>query len=335
MTAIPSDNPVPVDQPRARETRAFAPATIANFAVGFDLLGLAVRPLDGPLLGDTVSIRTDPDLPESFVVKTAGPHAHDLPRDPTKNVVHAIVGHFLKGPGAPEGAESISVTLEKNLPVSSGLGGSASSVVAALTALNHHFGTPFTPEELLVQAGEAERFTSGAAHYDNVAPALLGGFCLLRGPGNDGVLQLPWPEDWVLVLVIPEFRIATRNARRVLPASVPLEATVRYSRHLALLVAALYRQDADLARRCLEDTLIEPVRAPLLPGFVEAKAAALAGGALGCSLSGSGPATFAVALGVEEGREIARGMSAAFERAGLKSSWLLAGVDPQGARVLP
>ncbi len=148
-------------------------------------------------------------------------------------------------------------------------------------------------------------------------------------------MRLPWPKDWVLVFVTPDFSIPTREARKVLPESVSLHGTVRYGRNLALFVAALYRDDRELARQCLEDTLVELVRAPLLPGFLEAKAGALARGAIGCSLSGSGPTTFAVAPDAMTAERIAHGMVDGFSGAGLRASWRLARVDIRGARILP
>ncbi len=315
-------------------TRAYAPATLANLAVGFDVLGLAVQPADGSLWGDVVTVTDAPPGDVPLGVESTGPHAGDLPPDPAANLVHAVAVRFLARLPDPSAARPVRIVLEKNLPVSSGLGGSASSAVAALVALNRHFGDPLAKEDLLPLAGYAEGWTSGAEHYDNVAPALLGGVCLLEGRGAEGVVPLPWPEGWLLVLVVPRFRIQTREARRVLPAMVDLADAVHYARNLALFVAALYRGDADLARVCFEDTLIEPARRGLLPGFVDAKAAALAGGALGCSLSGSGPTTFAVATDEAAARRIAGGMVEAFGRAGLVATSRLARVDRRGARIL-
>lgn len=318
-----------------RSTRAFAPATIANLAVGFDLMGLALAPLDGSTWGDVVVVRDAPGLATPFRVTAEGPHAGDLPSRPEANVVHAVAERFLAhGYDRRSARTPLEIVLEKHLPVSSGLGGSASSSVAALVALNRHLGEPLSKPELLPLAGEAEGFTSGARHYDNVTPSLLGGVCLLEGEGAARCVRLPWPEPWVLVLATPEFAIPTRAARAVLPVQVPLRTTLRYAQNLALFVAALYTRDAELARSCLDDVLVEPARGALLPGFHEAKAGALERGALGCSLSGSGPAVFAVAPAAEAAQPIAEALVRGLASAGLHATWRLARVDERGARVL-
>lgn len=316
-------------------TRAFAPATVANLAVGFDVLGLALAPLDGSAWGDVVVVRDAAGTGGAAGFAVAGPHGADLPADPKTNVVPAVAERFL-AVARDRGVATVAVdlVLEKHLPVSSGLGGSSSSAVATLVALNRHFGDPFAREELLPLAGWAEGFTSGAEHFDNVTPALLGGARLLLGDAAAGSVLLPWPEDWVLALATPEFAIATRDARAVLPRSVPLGTTVGYARNLGLFVTALHRQDAALAACCLDDGLIEPARGALLPGFAEAKSEALARGAIGCSLSGSGPSVFAVAVGTSAAERIARGLVESFSAKGLRASARVARVDSMGARVL-
>lgn len=316
-------------------TRAYAPATLANLIVGFDVLGLAAEPIEGSLWGDVVIVDDAPDYPGGFRLSTRGPYSGQLPTEPRENLVHALTLRFLETVRTRQGSTwPVRLTLEKNLPVSSGLGSSASSAVATLVALNHHFGFPLSDADLLPLAGWAEGLTSGAEHFDNVAPALFGGVCLLRGGGLEGVVKLPWPRDWVLVFVSPEAEIQTRQARAVLPASIALRDAVRYWGNLALFVTALYRSDRELAAGCLVDHLIEPPRSALLPGFRAAQAEARAAGALGCSFSGSGPTTFALAPDRAAAPEIGRRMVEAFGRAGIRATVRVARPDERGARTL-
>lgn len=344
-----------------RRTRAYAPVSMGNVIVGFDVLGLAMRPLDNALWGDEALVEDDPDAPpDEPRFRAEGAYAAALPAAAGDNLAFAAATEFLKlvrRQGVEPGR--LAITLRKNLPIGSGLGSSASSAVATLVALNTHCGDPLTSAELLGLAGYAESLASGAEHYDNVAPALCGGVCLLGSPFDPYgraadaapspelerqvpwrsaprcLVQLPWPEELVLVFVTPDYRINTRDARAALPKQVPLGASAEASRRLALFVAALYHRDLDLLEESFHDDLVEPARAHLLPGFAEAKRVALEAGALGCSFSGSGPTTFALAPRLEEAAAIGEAMREAFAGAGLASSVRLARVDDTGARALP
>jgi homoserine kinase len=316
--------------------RAYAPACIGNFAAGFDLLGGALAPLDGSLWGDVVGAsRASPAEPPSLVV--SGAFAAQMPADPWQNLVlqsYRLFRESVEGKGMA--CPPLAFHLEKNLPRCSGLGSSASSVAATLAACQHLLGEPLSRPELFAVAGRAEGFVSGAVHLDNVVPILLGGLQLLV-PGRDGTPEarsLPWPDDLVLVVLAPVFELATAGSRQVLPRSFSLAETLAFAENLAGFVHALAAGDRELLGRCLRDVLTEPHRAPLVPGFRAAQAAALARGALGCGLSGSGPAIFAVAQSPEHGEEVGEGMRQALEAAGLASTVRLCGLDHQGARVL-
>jgi homoserine kinase len=314
--------------------RAYAPASIGNFAAGFDLMGAAVTPLDGSLWGDVV----EAEIAAAPSLTVSGPHAASLPLDPWQNLVlrtfvlfrDALAERRIDGP-------PIAFHLQKNLPQRSGLGSSACSVVATLTACQALVGEPFSQTELYALAGRAEALVSGAPHLDNVVPSLSGGLQLLV-PGAGGSPEarlLPWPEDLVLVMISPAFELATEESRKVLPASLSVSETLDFAQNLAGFVHALATGDRGLLRRCLRDVLAEPHRAPLVPGFRAAQAGALAAGALGCTLSGSGPALFAVAESPLQGRAVGEAMQAGLREAGLASEVRLCGLDRQGARVLP
>jgi homoserine kinase len=308
--------------------RVYAPASIGNVACGFDLLGAALAPLDGSLLGDIVTV--EPSREDRFIL--AGTMASMLSGESRPNLVMRALALFREraGPGVPW-----TVTLDKRLPVNSGLGSSASSVVAALAAFQAASASPLDGLELLDLAGRAEGAYSGASHLDNVAPSLLGGLRMVV-PGHDGrasARELPWPGDLVFVVVHPDFQLPTAASRAALPPAVPLADAVAFGGNLGAFVHALHTGDRALLGRCLWDPLAEPHRARLVPGFHRAKAAALEAGALGFSFSGSGPSVFAVA---EEGRaaEVASSIRAAFRAVDLHSQSWLCGLDTRGARIL-
>jgi homoserine kinase len=312
---------------------AYAPASIGNVAAGFDLLGAALAPLDGSLLGDLVHV----GLATEASFRVTGPFAHALAGETRPNLALRARDLFVEAVRA--GGEEVgpfAITLEKRLPVASGLGSSASSIVATLVALQALCGDPLSGSDLLGLAGHAEGLTSGGMHLDNVAPSLLGGLQLMV-PGRDGqpaTRRLPWPPDLLLVVVHPAFRLSTAKSRGVLPERLGWPETVEFAGNLAGLVEALHSQDRALLTRCLRDPLVELHRAPLVPGFRPAQAAAKDLGALGCSLSGSGPSVFAVAEDEGQASAVAEAIRAAFAGAGLESRGWICALDPEGARII-
>lgn len=312
---------------------AYAPASIGNVAAGFDLLGAALAPLDGSLLGDLVHV--DHAVGDSF--RITGPFASALGGDDRLNLALQARDLFVAAVRARGGeAGPFALTLEKRLPVASGLGSSASSIVATLVGLQALCGEPLDGSDLLDLAGRAEGLTSGGTHLDNVAPSLLGGLQLMV-PGRGGApatRRLPWPADLLLVVVHPAYQLSTAQSRGVLPERPEWHATVDFAGNLASLVQALHAGDRALLARCLRDPIVEAHRAPLVPGFEAAKASALNLGALGCSLSGSGPSVFAVAEDEAQASAICEGIRGAFRGAGLESRGWVCALDPDGARVI-
>ncbi len=315
----------------SRWTEAFAPVSVGNGIVGFDTLGIAIQPLDGSLWGDSVAVCDS----KRFVFEVQGTYQKELPTNLKSNLVPALAKRFaqiLKKKG--RSWRPIHLVLKKNLPVGSGLGGSGSSAVAAAFALNAHFDRPFSKEELLPLASYGERFATEDEPLDNVAPSLFGGVCLTKGSAENGIVSLPWNQNWIWVCVTPEIRIETRKSRRLLPKKVSLSKTVEYSRHLALFISALYRNDTELLKTCLEDVLIEPARGLGIPGFFRAKELAKKAGALGCGLSGSGPTTVALVARLNDAEKVRLAMLKGFRESGLNAQSRLARVDHQGARLL-
>ncbi|HKB10410.1 MAG TPA: homoserine kinase [Vicinamibacterales bacterium] len=275
---------------------AFAPATVSNVACGFDVLGFA---LHEP--GDTVTA--------SFasgsgvrIVDIAGDNGR-LPRDAAKNTAGLSAQALLDRAGDRRG---VALAIRKGLPLASGLGGSAASAVAAAVAVNALIGASASLETLMACAFEGERLGAGSAHGDNIAPAVYGGFVLVRVPNPPDVVRLPVPAGLTAVVVHPDLEIETARARALLGTEVPLADAIQQWANLGALVDALHRGDFELLARALEDTIAEPRRAPLVPGLAAIKRAAIAAGALGCSLSGSGPSLFALCRNAATAQEVAR-----------------------------
>lgn len=298
----------------------FAPATVANVASGFDVLGFA---LEAP--GDVVTLRRRKE--PGIVVTSIRGDGGRLPRDPAKNTAAVAAGAFLEAIGRPFGLE---IELEKRMPLASGLGSSAASAVAAVTAASRLAGDPLPREALLLFTMLAEKAACGAAHADNVAPALLGGFVLVRSYEPLDVIKLPVPPGLACAVVHPHTEVRTEDARRILRKEIKLAAAIRQWGNLAALVAALYRGDLALLGRSLQDVVAEPARSVLIPGFDEVKAAALAAGALGCSISGSGPSVFALCRDRAAAAPAGAAMVAAFRQAGLVSDLFLSEINTAG-----
>jgi homoserine kinase len=324
--------------------RAYAPATIGNFFAGFDVLGAALAPLDGNPWGDVVEASTPAAGRKGRAsLKVIGPHAAELPADTRRNLVwHCLqlfTARLRKYDIVPAG---VALTLHKNLPVCSGLGSSASSVVAALVALNAYFREPFSRETLLDLAGQAEARAAGAVHFDNVAPALLGGLQLVarqvRSPSGDLVhaitQRLPFFKQCVLVMVHPHLQVATARARRALPRALPLPVATAAWANLAALVHALHTRRRTLFADCLRDLVAEPSRAKLVRGFAAVQRAALEHGALGCTLSGSGPAVVAVTDSLRRAGMVSEVMTAEFRFLRVATTARLCHLDRTGARLI-
>ncbi|OTA21430.1 homoserine kinase [Xenorhabdus beddingii] len=267
--------------------RVYAPASIGNVGVGFDVLGAAVSPVDGSLLGDCVSISEA----ASFSLNNKGRFVGKLPTDPKHNIVYQCWQLFCQRLGKEL---PVAMTLEKNMPIGSGLGSSACSVVASLVALNEYEGRPFSRNQLLDMMGELEGRISGSVHYDNVAPCYLGGLQLILS--QEGPLCQPVPvfDDWLWVMAYPGIKVSTSEARAILPAEYPRKDLIDHGRYFAGFIHACHTRQSGLAVKLMQDVVAEPYRTQLLPGFANAREAALKLGALACSISGSGPTLFAI-----------------------------------------
>jgi homoserine kinase len=304
---------------RQRAT-AFAPGSVGNVGPGLDILGLA---LSGA--GDEVRLEWRDD--DQVVVSDPG-HA-DLPTDPSQHTAAIAAVAVFRRLGVTRG---ITLQARKGLPLSGGQGGSAASAVAGAVAANFLAEGGLDVAALLESALEAESTVAGR-HADNLAPSLLGGLVLVRSIAPMDVIRLPVPDSLRVVVVHPDQRLRTRDARAVLPGTVTRDLALAQAANIAAMVAGACLGDLALLGRGLDDRIAEPARAHLLPGFPAAKQAAESAGALGCSISGAGPTVFALVDGAECGDRVAARMVAAYASAGVTAIARVTSVDLEGATV--
>lgn len=270
----------------------YAPASIGNVSVGFDVLGAAVSPVDGTLLGDRVEVKSGS---EPFVLHAVGRFVDKLPKEPTENIVYScwvVFTRELKKKNVS--AKFVEMTLEKNMPIGSGLGSSACSIVAALDALNRFHNNPLNEMELLALMGEMEGQISGGVHYDNVAPCYLGGLQLMVEELGIISQQVPCFDEWFWVMAYPGIKVSTAEARAILPSQYRRQDMIAHGRYLSGFVHACHSGQPELAAKMIKDVIAEPYREKLLPGFTAARQYANSAGALATGISGSGPTLFSI-----------------------------------------
>jgi len=313
---------VSADERPARAS-AFAPASVGNVAIGFDILGFALG-----ALGDTVTVsrRREPGVR----IRAVRGVAVDISREAQDNTAGRALLALLETARPHFGLE---VEIEKGIPLGSGLGGSAASAVAAVVAGNALLPHPYPKLELLKFAMAGEAVASGGQHVDNIAPSLFGGLVLTVGIDQPRVKQIPVPADIRAVVVHPHMFLATARARAILKGSVELSDFVWQTANLAGFISGCYTNDLDMIRASLEDVVIEPQRQALIPGFADVRRGAMQAGALGCSISGAGPSMFAWATAAAA-PAVLSAMQREFARQDLKTDAWCAPVSTEGARVL-
>ena len=303
---------------------AFAPATVSNVGCGFDVLGFA---LEQP--GDEVCARF---IDAGVQIDAIHGDGGRLPRDAAKNTAGVAARALLGLVGERRG---VALTIRKGLPLSSGLGGSAASAAAAVVAVDALLGARTPLETLIACALEGERLGAGSLHADNIAPSICGGLVLVRRASPPDVLRLPVPDGLTAVVVHPDLEIETARARALLGSSVPLGDAVQQWANLGALVHGLHLGDFAIIARSLEDTIAEPRRASLIPGLAHIKRAALDAGALGSSISGSGPSLFALCADRATAERVAAAMAAEVRvRIGGEPRTFVSPIAPRGARVI-
>ncbi|MCR1024985.1 homoserine kinase [Cellulophaga baltica] len=306
----------------ANEIRVFCPATIANVSCGFDVLGLA---LDA--VGDEMVVRKTTQK-GIRITKLTG---QDLPMETLQNVA-GVAGLALLAQSDYEGGFDIEIY--KKIKAGSGIGSSAASSTGAVWAMNALLGKPFSPLELVKFAMEGERLASGVAHADNVAPALFGGFTLVRSYQPLDVIKINTPKELYATVIHPQIEVKTSDSRRILKTTISLEDGIKQWGNVGGLIAGLFTEDYELIGRSLEDHIVEPIRSILIPGFDMVKQKALESGALGCGISGSGPSVFALSKGIETAKKVAQAMTDVYDKIGIDYDIHVSKVNTEGIKVL-
>jgi homoserine kinase len=303
--------------------KVFAPATVANLACGFDVLGLA---LNEP--GDIVEV----GLNDKGIIEVLNESGVALPLEPENNVTTVAIQAMLDTMKSKQG---VSVVFKQKIHLGSGIGSSAASSVAGVYGLNELLGRPFNKTELVTFAMEGEKLASGSAHADNIAPAIFGGVTLVRGYNPLDIVEISYPEDLACVIVFPQIEVKTKDSRSILPKEIPLKEAIKQWGNLAGLVAGLMKGDYKLIGNSLHDGIVEPVRSMLIPGFYDVKETAMKAGALGCSISGAGPSIFSLCQGLEKAAEIAEKLRPIYKNLNIDFELYVSKINNQGTKIIP
>lgn len=302
------------------EIRVFAPASVANVSCGFDILGFA---LYEP--GDEIILKKN-NSGKIRIREITGDEGK-LPVETEKNSASAVIQNFLEELGYDVG---IDIFLHKKMPLGSGLGSSAASSVAAAFAINALMDSPLDKTSLLKYAMLGEKVACGAAHADNVAPALFGGFVLIRSYDPLDVIKIPTPKKLYATVIHPQIEIKTKDAREILKKEIQLKNAIKQWGNVGGLISGLYDSDYELIGRSMEDHIIEPIRSILIPGYTEVKSAGIDAGVLGCGISGSGPSLFTLSKGKRIAKIAGEKMSEEFKKIGIESDIYVSKINSQG-----
>jgi homoserine kinase len=305
-----------------KSIKLFAPATVANVSCGFDLLGFALESV-----GDQMVIKEN-QINQLRITKIEG---QTLPMQTAQNVAGVAGLALLNQLKTRQGFD---IEIYKNIKPGSGIGSSAASAAGAVFGLNELLGKPFSARELVAFAMKGEALAGGSEHGDNVAPCLLGGFTLIQSYSPLRVVSLPTPEALSVVILHPQIEVKTSDARNLLKQQVSLKKAVRQSGYLGGFVAGLFQNDYELLAASLRDEWVESSRSVLIPAFDEMKTAALASGALGFGISGSGPSVFALCKGEEIAQKTAVAIRQVFDATAIPYDLHLSRVNPQGIKIL-
>lgn len=304
------------------EIHLFSPATVANVSCGFDVLGFCLD-----TVGDHMVVRKT-SRKGIFITKVNG---FDLPLETEKNVagVSALaLYHDLK----PDVGFEIEIT--KNIKPGSGIGSSAASAAGSVFGINELLGRPLSKDTLTKYAIKGEALASKCEHADNLAPAIYGGFTLVKNCNPVHILQLPTPKDLYASIIHPQIEIKTAEARAILPQNVPLKDAIKQWSNVGSLVHALHTSDYELIKDALEDVIIEPYRKQLIPHFDSIKHIALENGALGCGISGSGPSIFTLSRGRQTAQKVADAMEAIYHETDIPFEIHVSKINTEGIKIL-
>lgn len=307
--------------------RVFAPATVANVACGYDVLGFA---MNEP--GDEVVVKETEEFEGLRIISIHGDPNHKLPFEVSKNTAGVSAQMLLdevgyEGPG-------IEMTIYKKMPFGTGLGSSSASAVAGVVAVNQLLRRPFKKRDLLRFAIAGEQAADGAVHGDNVAPCLMGGMVLVRDAGLAEAHRIFIPAGIYAVVIYPDIEVLTKDSRDILSSTVTLEQHIQQSANLASMIIGFSNSDLDLVSRSMKDLIIEPQRAHLIPNFYDVQRAALENDALGCSISGAGPTIFALFANSITAEKAAVKMSQVYKNEKINHKVYVSPINMRGAHLV-
>lgn len=305
-----------------KEIKIFVPATIANVSCGYDVLGLALD-----TVGDEMVIRKVAEK-GVFITKIEG---QKLPLETHKNVAGIAALALLSEIEINFGFE---IEIDKRIKPGSGIGSSAASSAGVVWAINELLGKPFSKIDLVRFAMEGERLATGVAHADNVAPALFGGFTLVRSYQPLDIISLPTPNKLYATVIHPQIEVKTSDSRKILKSNVALKDAIKQWGNVGGLISGLYTEDYDLIGRSLEDYIVEPIRSILIPAFDAVKQESLKAGALGCGISGSGPSIFALSKGEISAKNVADTMKFVYDKIGIDYDIHISQINKEGIKIL-
>lgn len=304
------------------EIKLFCPATVANVACGFDVLGFC---LDS--IGDEMVVRKTKEK-GIRITKIEG---YDLPLEATKNVagVAAIAMYEHAQPDC-----GFEIEIYKNIKPGSGIGSSAASAVGIVFGINELLGRPYNKTQLTYFAMKGEALASKSEHADNLAPALFGGFTLVKSTLPLDILEIPTPKELFATLIHPQIEIKTSEAREILPKEVSLKNATTQWANVGSLIHALHTNDYKLIHRSLEDIIVEPYRKQLIPHFDDLKFAAMQAGALGCAISGSGPSIFALSKGKVIAKRVEKAMKSMYSKTDIAYNTFVSTINTKGINII-
>lgn len=305
------------------EIKLFCPGTIANVSCGFDVLGLCLS-----TTGDQMVVRKV-ETPGVKITKIVG---QDLPLATEKNVAGvAVLSMLEKLNNTTDGFE---IEIYKNIKPGSGIGSSAASSAGAVYGVNELLGKPYSNHDLITFAMKGEELASGVPHADNVAPALLGGFTLVRSTAPLDVIKLNTPSQLYATVIHPQIEVKTADARQILKSNLRLKTAIKQWGNIGALVSALYTEDYELLSRSLQDDIIEPIRSILIPAFDLVKEESKKAGALGSGISGSGPSIFALSKGEATALKVAEAMKKVYDKVGVSYDVHISKINDQGIKII-
>ena len=304
------------------EIKIFSPATVANVACGYDVLGFCLD-----TIGDEMVIRKS----QEKGIRITKIEGFDLPFNVEENVAGVSALAMYNAIDVDFGFE---IEIYKNIKPGSGIGSSAASAVGSVFGMNELIGKPFNKTQLTAFAMKGEAIASQCEHADNLAPALFGGFTLVKSVKPLEVLQLPTPKDIFAVVIHPQIEIKTSESRAILPSKVELKNAINQWANVGSLVHALHTNNYDLLSRSLQDHVVEPYRSQLIPYFKEVKQAALDSGALGCSISGAGPSIFTLNKGLDSANRVKHAMQNIYDKTTIDFEIYVTKINEEGVKIL-